>query len=107
MGVSGIVCSAAACTLRALESASAGAIAAPDENSPRRVMASTVAFSMELPISTIEFFVSTTASAGIASTSVVASAMGEGKPAASRSRGAAPRRGIVQVIPSNCACNNA
>jgi hypothetical protein len=61
--------------VRALESASAGAIAAPDENSPRGVMASTVAFRMELPTLTIEFFVSAAASAGIASVVVVASAI--------------------------------
>jgi hypothetical protein len=50
-----------------LESASAGAIAAPDENSPRGVTACTVAFSMELPTLTIEFFVSAAAFAGFAS----------------------------------------
>jgi hypothetical protein len=69
------VLAATGAAVRALESASAGAIAAPDENSQRGVMASTVAFNMELPISTIELFVSAAASAGIASASVVAPAI--------------------------------
>jgi hypothetical protein len=63
----------------ALESASAGAIAAPDENSPRGVMASTVAFSMELPTLTIEFFVSAAAFAGFASAFVVSQRSEVGK----------------------------
>ena len=64
-----------ACTLRALESASAGALAGPDESGARGEKASAIALSMELPISTIEFFVSTAASAGIASASDVDSAI--------------------------------
>ena len=74
MGVIGIVRFAAACTLRALESASAGALAGPDESGARGEKASAIALSMELPISTIEFFVSTAAAVDIASASVVASA---------------------------------
>jgi hypothetical protein len=54
----------------ALESASAGTLDGPEESGP-----STIAFSMEFSISTIEFFVSTAASAGIASATVVASAI--------------------------------
>ena len=75
MGVIGIVRFAAACTLRALESASAGALDGPDESGPRGEKASTIAFSMELPTSRIEFLVSIAASAGIASIFVVASAI--------------------------------
>jgi hypothetical protein len=43
MGVSEIVCFAVACTLRALESASASALDGPDENSPHGVKARTTA----------------------------------------------------------------
>jgi hypothetical protein len=73
VGVSGSVCFAAACTLGALESACAGTLDGPDESGPRGEKTSTIAFSMELPTSTIEFFVSTAAFAGIASASDVAS----------------------------------
>jgi hypothetical protein len=61
--------------VRALESACAGTLDGPDESGPRGERASTVAFSMELPTSTIEFFVSAAASAGFASATVVASAI--------------------------------
>jgi len=61
--------------VRALESARAGTLVGPDESGPRGEKASTIAFSMELPTSRIEFFVSIAASAGIASVVVVASAI--------------------------------
>jgi hypothetical protein len=57
---------AAACKLSVLESASAGALDGPDEDSSRGVKTSTNALRMELPTSTIGFFASTAASAGIA-----------------------------------------
>jgi hypothetical protein len=75
VGVSGIACFAAACTLRALESACAGTLNGPDEIGTRGEKANTIAFSMEFPTSTIELFVSIAASAGIASAFAVASAI--------------------------------
>jgi hypothetical protein len=60
--------------VRALESPCAGTLVGPDESGPRGEKAITIAFSMELPTSTIEFLVSIAASAGIASVVVVASA---------------------------------
>ena len=64
LGVSETVSFAAASTLHVLESASAGALDGPDEDSSRGVKTSTNALSMEVPTSTIGFFVSTAASAG-------------------------------------------
>jgi hypothetical protein len=74
MDDSGIVCFAAACTVRAFESTCAGTLDGPDESGTRGEKASKIALSMELPTSRIEFFVSIAASAGNASTFFVASA---------------------------------
>jgi hypothetical protein len=58
-----------------VRSACAGTLNGPDESGTRGEKANTIAFSMELPTSRIEFLVSTAASAGIASAFVVASAI--------------------------------